>query len=220
MDHDGARVPDVPCAVAQVVVSPRLISLLSSWGADPTHARGAAADLVERYQEPHRRYHTLEHIEEMLAVTDRLEPTVEVTCSVWFHDAIYDPRRADNEVRSAAHARGVLASLGAPGEVVDEIARLVESTAQHDPDADDANGCVLADADLAILGAPDDRYHRYVRDVRTEYAHVSEDAWRTGRAAVVRSSSASFASSRATRRARAGRCMRSSRSASRASASG
>ena len=59
-------------------------------------------------------------------------------------------------------------------------------TAGHEVAAGDANGAVLADADLAILGADADRYARYAADVRAEYAHVADDAWRAGRSAVLR----------------------------------
>jgi len=104
---------------------------------------------------------------------------------VWFHDAIYDPARADNEARSAEYAWQVLASLGAPAAFVDEVARLVESTRIHDPLEGDRNGQVLCDADLAILGAPADRYERYVRDVRAEYAHLNDADWRAGRGPVL-----------------------------------
>jgi predicted metal-dependent HD superfamily phosphohydrolase len=173
--------------VAQVVVPPGLIDLLSTWGADPEAVRSAADDIVARYEEPHRRYHTLEHIESMLVVTGRLEASTEVTCAVWFHDVVYDPTATDNEARSAVYARDVLAAMGAPTSVVDEVSRLVESTAQHAPDGDDRNGCLLADADLAILGTPADQYEHYAQHVRAEYAHVSDEAWREGRAAVLRS---------------------------------
>jgi predicted metal-dependent HD superfamily phosphohydrolase len=171
--------------VAQAVVPPRLIALLSSWGADPGAVAEAGADLVTRYAEPQRRYHTLEHIDEMLAVTDKLGATDEVTCAVWFHDAYYEPARADNEDRSAAYARDVLGALGASATFTREVARLVESTRLHNPEDDDRNGQALADADLAILGAPSDRYQRYVRDVRAEYAHVSDLDWRAGRGRIL-----------------------------------
>ena len=118
-------------------------------------------------------------------MTERLAAIDEVTCAVWMHDVVYDPRRSGNETRSAAFTREVLWRLGAPTTFVEEAVRLVESTAHHDPDVGDRNGQVLADADLAILGAPADRYERYARDVRTEYVHLSDDDWRSGRAAVV-----------------------------------
>jgi predicted metal-dependent HD superfamily phosphohydrolase len=173
--------------VAQAVVPPRLVALLSSWHAGTGDVTHAAEDLVARYCEAHRRYHTLEHIDEVLAVTDSLDATDEVTAAVWFHDAIYDPRAADNEARSATYAQQLLSSLGAPPSFTTEVARLVASTAAHDPASTDRNGVVLADADLSILGAPPARYERYARDVRDEYRHVSDDDWRRGRAVVVRS---------------------------------
>jgi predicted metal-dependent HD superfamily phosphohydrolase len=52
--------------------------------------------------------------------------------------------------------------------------------------AGDADGAVVADCDLSILGAAPDRYDRYAADVRAEYAHLDDDTWRTGRAAVLR----------------------------------
>ena len=100
------RVPDVPCAVAQAVVPPGLTALLSSWGAEPTRVDAAASDLVARYAEPHRRYHTLEHIEEMLAVAESLEASAEVHCAVWMHDVIYEPTAARQRVRQCGvHGR-------------------------------------------------------------------------------------------------------------------
>ena len=65
------------------------------------------------------------------------------------------------------------------------MVRLVQLTAGHTVDAADRSGAVLVDADLWILSAPADRYDRYVADVRAEYAHVPDDAWRTGRGQVL-----------------------------------
>jgi predicted metal-dependent HD superfamily phosphohydrolase len=69
---------------------------------------------------------------------------------------------------------------------VAEVARLVRLTETHRPADDDANGCALSDADLAILAAPPERYEEYAADVRREYAHVPDDEFRAGRAAILR----------------------------------
>jgi predicted metal-dependent HD superfamily phosphohydrolase len=69
---------------------------------------------------------------------------------------------------------------------VAEVARLVRLTRDHRPDPDDLAGQVLSDADLAILAAGRKRYDEYVRDVRREYAHLDDETFRTGRAAVLR----------------------------------
>lgn len=173
--------------MAQTGVPDRLTALFSSWGADDGTVTSAATDVATRYDEPHRRYHNREHIDEVLAVTDRLHAPDAVTLAVWFHDAVYEPANGDNEARSGAHARVILSALGAPAALIDEVERLVHLTAHHAPAPDDAHGCALSDADLSILGAPTERYERYRRDVRAEYAHLDDDAWRAGRRAVIES---------------------------------
>ncbi|QJW37522.1 DUF4031 domain-containing protein [Cellulosimicrobium protaetiae] len=105
--------------------------------------------------------------------------------ALWFHDAVHDGEAGRDEERSAELARTRLADhLGT--SVVDEVARLVLVTTDHSPAPGDGPGALVSDADLAILGSAPDRYARYARQVRAEYAHVPDDAFRTGRAAVLR----------------------------------
>ena len=153
--------------------------------AEELHAR-----LAERYAEPHRRYHDLRHLHEVLQTVNELADAADdleaVRWAAWFHDAVYDVHRADNEERSADLAVRELTDLGYDSARVDEVARLVRLTATHHPADGDANGAVLCDADLRILATDPWRHAEYVHDVREEYAHVSEDDFRKGRAAVLR----------------------------------
>jgi predicted metal-dependent HD superfamily phosphohydrolase len=149
------------------------------------------ADLLRRYGEPHRRYHTTEHLAAVLDHVDELAAEAgdaeAVRLAAWFHDAVYDPSRGDNEERSAVLAERMLADTDLPAVTVAEVARLVRLTTTHDPSDDDRNGAVLCDADLAILAAPPDRYAAYAAAVREEYAAVPDDAFRAGRAEILRS---------------------------------
>jgi predicted metal-dependent HD superfamily phosphohydrolase len=149
------------------------------------------ADLLRRYAEPHRRYHTtehlaavLDHVDELLAEADDADA---VRQAAWFHDAVYDPSRDDNEERSAVLAERMLAETDLPAGTIAEVARLVRLTTAHDPAEGDRNGAVLSDADLAILAAPPDGYAAYAAAVREEYATVPDEVFREGRAAVLRS---------------------------------
>ena len=148
------------------------------------------ADLVVRWSEPHRHYHTLDHLAQVLSIVDAhaalAADAAAVRLAAWFHDAVYDPRATDNEERSAALAESTLAATGLPAARIAEVARLVRLTAGHAVADGDRNGALLADADLAILAAPPDVYDRYAAAVRREYAHVPDDAFRAGRAAVLR----------------------------------
>ena len=163
------------------------VNLLAPLGVSAAAAYHVFDRLVEAHSEPHRHYHTLEHVAEVLRVAGRLSGEITVSLAVWFHDAVYDPRAEDNEAKSAELAERELNGLGLTAEVVGHVAELVRSTAHFDPtrvggpDAD-----ALHDADLAILGASEARYARYAADIRTEYAFVLDAEYKAGRTAVLR----------------------------------
>lgn len=153
------------------------------------HTRHIGTELDQRYGEPHRRYHTRDHLTAVLDLVDELaghaqDPDV-VRLAAWFHDAVYDPERADNEERSARLAARMLADTDIAQEDIDQVVRLVELTTTHAPADDDPNGQVLCDADLAILGAEPDRYAAYAAAVREEYAFVPDEFFNAGRAEVL-----------------------------------
>jgi predicted metal-dependent HD superfamily phosphohydrolase len=157
-------------------------NLATQWSRLRPGTEALGRDLLDRWSEPHRQYHTVDHLAAVLAVVDRYAHLAAdadaVRLAAWFHDAVYDPRATDNEERSADLADR---ALGDP-----EVARLVRLTAGHEVAPGDANGALLADADLAILAADRDAYDRYAAAVRREYAHVPEDAFRAGRARILR----------------------------------
>ncbi|MFE6172938.1 HD domain-containing protein [Streptomyces sp. NPDC056464] len=149
-----------------------------------------ADSLLTRWQEPQRRYHTLTHLTAVLDHIDELaghagDPDV-VRLAAWFHDAVYLPDRSENEERSARLAERALLEAGVSEARTAEVARLVRLTTTHDPAPDDRDGQVLCDADLAILAAPPSAYAAYTAAVREEYHFVPSDAFRAGRAAILR----------------------------------
>ena len=149
-----------------------------------------ADDLLGRWQEPQRRYHTPAHLTAVLDHIDVLEeyaadPDV-VRLAAWFHDAVYLPERSENEERSARLAERALPEAGVPDAKTAEVARLVRLTVTHDPGDDDPDGRVLCDADLAVLAAPPSAYAAYTAEIRAEYHFVPGDAFRAGRSAVLR----------------------------------
>ncbi|MET7566993.1 hypothetical protein ABZT04_00585 [Streptomyces sp. NPDC005492] len=149
-----------------------------------------AENLLVRWQEPQRHYHTLTHLTAVLDHVDVLEkhaadPDV-VRLAAWFHDAVYLPDRSENEERSARLAERALAEAGVPDAKTAEVARLVRLTVTHAPADDDRDGQVLCDADLAILAAPPSAYAAYTAAVREEYAFVPNEAFREGRSAILR----------------------------------
>ena len=164
------------------------IDLRSAWSDLLPGADRLGADLLRRWSEPQRAYHDREHLAEVLMALDELADPVPrpIRFAAWFHDAVYDPRRDDNEERSAELAAVTLSDAGADPADVAEVQRLVRLTATHDPTTDDADGQLLCDADLAILGSSPARYARYRQDVRREYGFVPEADFRAGRSRILR----------------------------------
>lgn len=152
------------------------------------------AELRARHGEPQRAYHGWAHIEALLRwrdeVADRLADPAAVLWAILFHDAVYDPRASDNEERSAR----LLEAADAPGlapAVRARAARLVRMTAAHAipdglPPNEAADAALFLDMDLSILGAPLTAFDAYEAAIRREYAHVPDDAFRSGRAAILR----------------------------------
>jgi predicted metal-dependent HD superfamily phosphohydrolase len=156
-------------------------------GDSPT-SRTEWAALVAAWSQPHRRYHDLAHLAAVLGLAGELDSAaadpVAVRLAAWYHDAVYDPQRSDNEEVSADRARAGLRGL-VPEARVEEVARLVLLTASHDPEPGDTDGAVLCDADLAVLAGPPEAYATYASAVREEYGHLSDEEFTAGRIAVL-----------------------------------
>jgi predicted metal-dependent HD superfamily phosphohydrolase len=152
-------------------------------------ATAAGLALLALWAEPHRRYHTLGHLREVLThveeVADHAADPDAVRLAAWYHDSVYQGQ-PDDEERSAQRAEEDLAALGVAPSLVAEVARLVRLTTGHDPAGGDRNGEALCDADLAVLGTEPDRYRANTAAVRAEYAHVPDSDFHAGRARVVR----------------------------------
>lgn len=139
------------------------------------------------YGEPHRRYHTLDHLHAVFAMLDRhaagAADPARLAFACWYHDIVYRPGDPQNEAASAARAAHELALLGADPALIARVRALILATASHQTAAADADAMLFLDADFSILGAAPDSYRRYADAVRQEYSSLGEEAWRRGRIA-------------------------------------
>ena len=140
-------------------------------------------DVVARYGEPHRAYHTIHHVEHVLGKVDEIGQGHDhaVVLAAILHDVIYDTARNDNEARSADYAREVLAGR----REAERVATLIEATKTHEGPAGDDGLDALLDADLSTFA--DDDEGRNGELIRQEYASVPEEAFQVGRRRVLQS---------------------------------
>lgn len=155
----------------------------------------SGADLLTRWTEPARRYHTTRHLVEMFWALEELEAVGEIDdrqssvarLAAWFHDAVYRPgaSHGSNEADSAALARNHLLEVGLEDDDIEAIDRMIRVTANHDAHHEEPLEAAFQDADLWILSAPAERFDGYCDQVREEYADLSEAAYRRGRTTIL-----------------------------------
>jgi predicted metal-dependent HD superfamily phosphohydrolase len=145
---------------------------------------GLMRALLSAYQAPQRKYHTVQHLAECLALFERhmdlAQEPAEVAIALWFHDAVYDVRASDNEAQSARWAETELGRAGVAAPRIAHVAAHILAT-RHTAQPEGPDQALLVDIDLAILGAPRPRFEEYETQVRQEYAWVPEAIFRQKR---------------------------------------
>jgi predicted metal-dependent HD superfamily phosphohydrolase len=147
---------------------------------------GLYSELADHYGEPPRYYHNLYHIEALLQLYIRFENVLSkpdvVLFSIFYHDVVYVPGKADNEHQSALLAGRALKQLGVPAEIIAEVQQYIEATSSHrlSPTADE-DLKLFIDFDLSILAAAKEAYRAYLLQVRKEYSHLSDGQFAQGR---------------------------------------
>jgi predicted metal-dependent HD superfamily phosphohydrolase len=157
--------------------------------AAPRVPQDALGELMRAYSSPDRSYHNLAHIQDCLLIFDQTSVLAahleEVELAIWFHDAVYDTRRSDNEQKSAEWAEAVIQQSGLSREIASRVASSILAT-RHQEQVTDGDAQLLVDVDLSILGRDSAVFWRYEENIRKEYAWVPEDMFRRERARILR----------------------------------
>jgi predicted metal-dependent HD superfamily phosphohydrolase len=152
--------------------------------------RAVFDDLYTRYTAADRRYHDIHHIADCLQMFDTVRDLASqpdaIELAIWFHDAIYDSHKSDNEQSSASLADSALVGLGVPRATTQSVCDLILATRHNAPPAD-PDAALLVDIDLSILGQPASIFDTYEAGIRFEYAWVTDSAFRAGRFEVLQS---------------------------------
>jgi predicted metal-dependent HD superfamily phosphohydrolase len=144
--------------------------------------------LQKNYGSRKRHYHNLRHIEDLLAHIEWARPQINdypaTLFAVFYHDAVYNVLKQDNEQKSAELAIAHLSQMGVPLAIQQQCAKLILAT-RHHAESDDGDCDHFTDADLAILGSPPERYRAYAAAIRKEYAVYPDFLYNPGRKKVL-----------------------------------
>ena len=129
-------------------------------------------ELSSRYCEPHRHYHTLDHIEYMLMMAGDQDLSDEQVLAIWFHDAIYEPQSSTHEADSADLAVEMLTARRYPKAGIELVRQIVIDSEEHAPTVPES--ALVIDLDLSPLAAAPDVYDRNRDNLRREHAWLSD----------------------------------------------
>jgi len=145
-------------------------------------------EIERKYSKSNRHYHTLEHLERLLQELHEVQVQIRewntILFTLFYHDAIYDPLKSNNEEKSADLAEKRLLSLSVPQQVISNCKAQILVTKQHEISADEDTN-YFTDADLSILGQDWPAYEAYAKNVRKEYAIYPDLVYRPGRRKVL-----------------------------------
>jgi len=178
-----------------------VVLLLSEWHStvnDSSISRVRSGDasveevfrsLIKLYSSAGRFYHNLSHIKFLLssalAIRERLADYNAVRFAIWFHDAIYDTHRTDNERLSAGLAVDSLRQLDVPDPTVRLVREMIVATERHEVSEGAPDLGAFLDLDLSILGGPRPVYELYSAAIRKEYAWVPGEIYNKERTRIL-----------------------------------
>ncbi len=169
----------------------RWLGLCLNLSSDAETKKSVFNSLVTLHSEPHRAYHNLKHVYNLLGWAENYRENIRdfqtVGFAVWFHDAIYDASRSDNERQSANLAAARLKHLRAPEAQIETVREMILATKTHDATDLDSDGKLFLDLDLSILGADALAYQAYSRAIRREYDFIAEPLYQNGRKQMLQS---------------------------------
>ena len=163
---------------------------------EPVILKALWQDIAMRYNESQRVYHSLQHIQQLFGQFEQIKNHLNqqhiIALALFYHDVIYEPTCVNNELKSAEYAVEALSSY-LTAEQCQYIYALIMMTASHQIDdidknsdkAKESDAAYLLDMDLSILGASWSEYEQYAKDIRQEYAHVSNANYCVGRVEVL-----------------------------------
>jgi predicted metal-dependent HD superfamily phosphohydrolase len=145
-------------------------------------------EIEKSYSHPKRHYHTLTHLENLLRVLQEVRASVSdwntMLFTLFYHDAVYNALKSDNEEKSAGLAAQRMHELQVPTAQIEQCRNQILATKQHKENSD-ADTNFFTDADLSILGADWNAYAAYAADVRKEYAMYPDLLYKPGRRKVL-----------------------------------
>ncbi len=145
------------------------------------------------YDEPHRHYHTMYHIIQVMNTWNTLFGSSKISdrdhdidkLAIMYHDIVYMPwtDSGQNEFYSSMmfkhHALFLYPEPGIDLDFINRVEMIILDTADHSTCRETSDRVI--DCDLSILGSTTTEYEKYVSNTRKEYSLATDEEWKVGR---------------------------------------
>jgi predicted metal-dependent HD superfamily phosphohydrolase len=138
--------------------------------------------LAEAYAQKGRHYHTLDHIRFCLEQLDHFRKFARrpalIELAIWYHDAVYDTRGTESEIKSAQLFERFAAKVGLDVRSTSFVSATICATTHKEEDLYYHPDCFLMlDIDLLPLSKPAEQFDADTRAYRKEFKHLSDEAF-------------------------------------------
>lgn len=140
-------------------------------------------DIISKYDEPHRFYHTRKHLSAILdcingGVYDLTEDELDIlSICVYFHDVVYNPKKHDNEKMSVDLMNSY---TNIPEDIRKKCAKIIMDTASSEPPKEKLSNIFwLADRDIFFKDF--DELIEYENNIFKEFQFVPYDIYKQKR---------------------------------------
>lgn len=140
-----------------------------NWGCQYLENKNIDSSVLIRYNEPHRYYHTWNHIHQMLSFLNTDDKSLML--ATLFHDIVYNPKEKDNEEKSAELFKSVWKG---DEQTLNEVCQMIIDTKTHVPTNEKSK--ILLEADLSIFKQSPEIIAEYDKQIFKEYQFVD---WKT-----------------------------------------
>jgi predicted metal-dependent HD superfamily phosphohydrolase len=164
------------------------IKLLTNYTDNHRQTNELWAEIEKNYSSNKRHYHTLQHLDSLLAQLTDIKAEIQnwntILFTLYYHDIIYNSLKSNNEEKSAELAEKRMKQILVSNDKIEHCKKQILTTKSHIQSTDsDTN--YFTDADLSVLGQNWETYSLYYKNVRKEYSIYPDFVYNPGRRKVL-----------------------------------
>jgi predicted metal-dependent HD superfamily phosphohydrolase len=164
------------------------IFLINNYSNDTNLIAQLWNEIEKNYSNKNRHYHTLSHLENLLIQLSEVKKEIKnwdtILFSLFYHDAVYNVLKSNNEEKSAELAEKRMKQISVPLQLIEECKSQIIATKKHNFDSNNDTN-YFTDADLSVLGQSWEVYSEYFKNVRKEYRFYPNLIYNSGRKKVL-----------------------------------